>query len=84
MNYLSVLQLIPTLIEVIKVVEAVYPNSGQGKSRLELVIDLMTSLNANLVPLIPQITSVVGVLVSFLNKIGVFETSPQPTTVGPN
>lgn len=75
MNYLSILALVPQLIELIKSIESVYPNSGQGANKLQLVLDLVLSLNKDLAPLIPQITSVISVLVSFMNKIGLFKSS---------
>lgn len=70
-NVLAVLQLIPVLIQTIKAIEEAIPGSGQGKAKLEAVIQIMQSVN-DAVKALP-LESIIGALVNLFNATGVFK-----------
>ena len=72
---MTILNLLPAIIAAIKAIEAAIPGSGQGKAKLDAVLEIIQTIDSNLTPLIPQITGVVSVLVKLFNSIGVFTKS---------
>lgn len=79
MSYLNVIALIPTIIEIIKQIEAALPMSGAGKEKLNAVLDIITALDSTFGSLVPQLTAVINVLVKLFNSTGVFTKAPSQT-----
>jgi len=73
MNFVEILKLVPTIINLIQTIEGLFPGQGQGKAKLDAVLGLLTSAEASVEANLPQITSVVQTLVTFLNTVGVFK-----------
>jgi hypothetical protein len=72
---LVILNLIPAIIKVLKAIEEAIPMPGQGAAKLDTVIEVLTTTDATLQPMIPQIKTTVGALVRLLNATGVFKKS---------
>ena len=67
---ITVLGLLP---ELIKAIEAMIPGEGQGEKKLAVLRKWVEDMNADLVPLWPQIAVVAGLLVKAFNALGVFK-----------
>jgi len=70
---LMVLQMLPLLLEVIKSVEKFIPGSGNGKEKLIMVKDIITTTYTEAATLMPVIEKIVGIAVSTANKTGAFD-----------
>jgi hypothetical protein len=70
---LLVVQLIPTVIEIVKTVENMFPMSGAGKEKLKLVRDMLTAAHGSIEELWPSLERVVAAVVAFANSVGVFK-----------
>jgi len=72
---LKVLQLIPALVAVLKVVEnEIWPEgSGKGKEKLEAVKEILTATYEGVSEIWPMLEKVISVVVAALNKSGVFK-----------
>lgn len=68
MNYIA---LVSTLISTIKAVEALLPNST-GKEKLDLVVATVEGIFGEVTSILPQLTSLIAVIVTGFNKLGVF------------
>jgi len=71
----AVLQLFPALVEVIKAIETVFPQSGIGKEKKALIVSIMTEIHSEITSMLPAIEVVIDGIVSFANKIGEFKKS---------
>lgn len=73
---LQILQALPAIIAAIKAVEQAIPGSGQGSAKLDAVLAIITSAEASFTQCLPQLTTIVSVLVGLFNKTGVFVAKP--------
>lgn len=69
MNAIAILQLLP---ELIKAIEALIPGEGKGEQKLELLRQWLIGVNADVVPLWPQIAATAALLVKLFNALGAF------------
>jgi len=69
---LTILTLIPKLIEVVKAVESAIPITGKGKEKLEAVIDIMQATGDDIAGIIPILSTVISRIVALFNATGVF------------
>ena len=72
MNAPAIIQAIPLVIQAIKAIEAAIPQQGQGQAKLDAVLNIITAVNAELQQYLPQLTAIIGTLVSLFNKTGAF------------
>ncbi len=72
---LRVLSLVPALIEVIKAVEAMFPQSGAGKEKLSLVREIMVEAYVGITEMWPTIEAIIGKIVAMANRLGEFKKS---------
>jgi predicted ATPase len=72
---LAIVQLIPALIEMIKAVEAMWPegSTGSGKEKLEAVENMLSAAYEGITDLWPSIESIISVIVSVFNSNGTFD-----------
>jgi hypothetical protein len=89
MNFIEIakilLQLLPTLIEAVKAVEAALPPGTAGAVKLELVKQTLTQANAvsgnaivQFEKIWPAVAGIVGTLVTTLNAQGLFHKAAAP------
>jgi hypothetical protein len=69
---LRLIQLIPALIAAIKAIEDALLISGQGKAKLDAVVEIVTTADESLKSILPLVTSAIGTLVRLFNASGVF------------
>ena len=69
---LQILQLLPTIIELIKAIEAAVPQGGKGSEKLQAVLDIVAGLVDNAAELMPKLTAVIGTIVGMFNAAGTF------------
>ena len=72
---LLMLQLIPTIISIIKAVEEAIPVSGAGKDKLDAVLQMIQDACPKVGDVIPQIVKIINTLVGLFNRTGVFQTT---------
>jgi hypothetical protein len=72
---LAILRILPAIIAAVKAIEDLFPGGGQGPAKLNLILDIIKTAGAEVEPLIPQITSVIGKVVAFANAVGAFTKS---------
>jgi hypothetical protein len=70
---LFIIQLIPEIIKIVRAVEEVMPEAGKGKEKLEFVREMLTKAYDGVTEAWPNIESVVGVVVKYLNQWGIFK-----------
>ena len=72
-NIVIILQLIPAIITALKAIEDAIPGSGMGEQKLAAVRAMLEVIDGSISKLWPQISGVIGVLVSLFNATGVFK-----------
>lgn len=70
-NVLAVLQIIPALISAIQAIEAAIPGGGQGKAKLNAVIEIMQAVSDTVKQL--PLEQIISALVNLFNATGVFK-----------
>jgi len=79
MNWLSivtsVLQIVPSIINVIKAIEEAIPGSGQGEQKLAAIREIIEATHEQAAILWPTLERVVSALVAVFNRTGVFAKS---------
>ena len=70
---LLIIQMIPSIIDIIRKVEEMYPEPGAGKDKLALVKSMLQSAYDGVTDAWPQIEKIVGVIVEFANRFGIFK-----------
>lgn len=70
---LLIIQMIPSIIDIIKKVEELYPESGAGAAKLQLVKEMLEAAYDNVTEAWPQIEKIVAVIVEFANRFGIFK-----------
>ncbi len=73
----TVLSLMPTVIAAVKSVEEAVPGSGNGKVKLDMILDTITAVSDQARTLIPIINSMIGVIVAGLNAVGIFKKEEE-------
>jgi len=71
-TFLKVLQIVPALIGVIKAIEDVMPEGGQGVEKLALVRDIMGQAYDGLDDIWPTLVKVIETVVATFNRLGIF------------
>lgn len=72
-NIVIILQLIPALITALKAIEEAIPGSGKGEQKLSAIRGILEAVDGSITSLWPQISSVIGVLVTLFNNTGIFK-----------
>ena len=67
------LSLLPVIIEVVKKLEELFPDSGLGKMKFALIRDMLISVDDISDDYIPYIEKTVNTVVSVFNQFGVFK-----------
>lgn len=67
------LQIVLTIIEIVKIVEKLIPESGQGTNKLTLVRQLAEQAIGDISAMWPQIEALVGAFVKLSNVAGSFK-----------
>ena len=72
---LRILQFIPAIVELIKVVETqLWPEgTGNGKDKLEAVREILTATYDGISEIWPMLEKVIAIVVAVLNKTGIFK-----------
>lgn len=70
-NVLLALQILPALIQTIQAIEAAIPGNGQGKAKLDAVIQIMQAVNDTVKQL--PLEQIISTLVNLFNATGVFK-----------
>ena len=70
---LKVLGYVPALIKAIIAIEAAVPISGQGKTKLDMVIQIMQAADESISGIIPIIQKAISVIVTAFNSMGIFK-----------
>lgn len=77
MSYLtiliSILTLIPALIDAIKAIEAAIPGKDKGTDKLQAIKTTIEAVNEEAIELWPYIEKVIAGLVFLFNKTGLFK-----------
>lgn len=77
MNWLTtgitILQLIPAIINALKAIEDAVPGQGLGEQKIAAVREILTAVSSQFETLWPLIDKTVSVLVAFFNKTGTFK-----------
>jgi hypothetical protein len=85
-TFLAILKLVPLIIQLVRAIEEAIPLPGAGKSRLELILDIMRGIYDDTAELQHAfswdklagiVTKIVGTVVGALNKAGVFTTASK-------
>lgn len=78
----DILALLPAVIDAVKSVEALLPDAGQGKAKLDLVKNVLSAAYTvggatidQFEAIWPALDAVIKAVVSFLNDHGIFKTS---------
>ena len=69
----TVLLLLPTIIELVKKMEELFPESGKGSMKLKLVIESLQQVSEISNDIIPYIESIISAVVKVFNQFGVFK-----------
>ena len=69
---ITILQLLPVIIDVVKALETAIPVPGAGKEKLDTILGVVSDVAGNASELIPVITATIARVVSLFNRTGVF------------
>lgn len=70
---ITVLKLLPALIEAIRAVESAIPDSGKGADKLAAIKEILASSLENFDKYWPAISAAINTLVGLFNKTGAFK-----------
>jgi len=80
-----IMTLLPTIVEIVKKIEEMFPAPGAGPKKLALVIDTITDIyesSPDLSKSVPKetviatVTKIVARIVALFNSLGIFKTAP--------
>jgi hypothetical protein len=71
-TFLLILQIVPMIVEIIRAIEALIPKAGEGPSKLETVLAIITEAVPKLESAKPQIEKIIAIIVGLCNRTGVF------------
>lgn len=69
-NVMTVLRLLPLIIEAIKAIESAVPDGGKGEEKLAALRSILEAADSAIAQLWPTIEKIVGTLVVLFNKVG--------------
>lgn len=69
---ITIFQLIPAIVTALKAIEDAIPGAGQGEAKLAAVRQMLEAVDSGVAKLWPQISGIVGALVTLFNTTGVF------------
>jgi hypothetical protein len=72
---IAILQLIPSIIAAVKAAEEFIPLPGQGQSKLDFILGVITDTYEDAKGLIPTITKIIARIVNLANVTGIFKKS---------
>lgn len=72
-TFLLIVQLIPALISLVKEIEAVIPQGGQGQAKLAAVRGIMEATYDGVTEIWPAVEKVVSTLINLFNTTGLFK-----------
>jgi hypothetical protein len=70
---MTVLSLFPAIIAAVRAVEEAIPGSGNGKAKLDIILNSVLAVGDAAKTMVPIITNVIGIVVAGLNAAGVFK-----------
>lgn len=70
-----ILQLIPSILEIVKAVEAQIPEGGKGKEKLEFVKEVLTSSYPQVTDIWNIVEKIISSAVTLYNATGVFKNA---------
>lgn len=73
-----ILEILPIVVQAIRSVEALFPDSGKGPVKSELLFasaKLVEEVYGKSIELIPIIEKLVPIVVSIFNRFGIFKTA---------
>jgi hypothetical protein len=85
---LAVLKLLPAILEAVRAVESAIPLPGQGKKKLDLVLDVIKSVyetstslakEVSFEKLVALVVPMIAKIVDLHNELGLFQKSTQPS-----
>lgn len=82
-TFSTIINLIPSLIAMIKAIEEAVPGQGAGKQKLDAVLETVTSIDSSLTEHVGIITTVIGSLVKLFNVTGAFTAPTSTATPAP-
>ena len=71
-----VLQLLPMIIQAVQAIESVIPQPGVGAEKKNLILDVIRQVIGD-EQLVPAVSRVIDLVVTLLNKLGVFKQVPK-------
>jgi hypothetical protein len=66
-NLITVLRLLPAIVAAVKALEEALPVSGQGKSKLAALREIMVSVDAGVTAIWPMVETAVAAIVALMN-----------------
>ena len=72
-NIALIFQLLPLIMDMVKMLEAAIPQQGKGTEKLEALQRMLETLDVGTKAVWPQISTIVSILVDLYNKTGVFK-----------
>ena len=72
-TFLLIVQLIPAVIALLKEIESVIPQSGQGTAKLEAVREILEVTVDGFKEIWPALEKVIASLITLFNTTGVFK-----------
>jgi hypothetical protein len=66
-NLITVLRLLPAIVAAVKALEDALPVSGQGKSKLAALREIMVSVDAGVTAIWPMVETAVAAVVALMN-----------------
>jgi len=72
---LEILGYIPALIKAVMAVEAAVPITGQGKTKLDMIISIMQAADDSITSIIPILQKAISAIVTAFNAMGIFKTT---------
>ena len=66
-NLITLLRLLPAIVAAVKALEDALPVSGQGKSKLAALREIMVSVDAGVTAIWPMVETAVAAVVALMN-----------------
>ena len=86
---LAILKLLPVILEAVRALESAIPLPGQGKKKLDLILDIIKSAydassslakDVSFEKLVAVIVPMIARIVDLHNALGLFQKPAQPNT----
>lgn len=71
----TVLSLLPVVIQAVKSLEDLFPESGKGAMKFELIVDVLKETHEVSNEVLPLVEKIINVVVDVFNRFGVFTKS---------